>query len=235
MLWPTILTLLALPLLVGLGIWQLERLEWKRALIERIETRTTQPPIPFPSPPDWTVLDPEALDYRPVTVIGRFDHARELHWFGQNEEGAAGYHIITPLTLEDGGYVFVDRGFVPIDLKAPQARAQGQVEGWVTVTGLARRAATRGHLDVADDPQNNVWFVRDIAAMSAAAGVAPVAPVFVAADATPNPGGWPKGGATRVELRNTHLQYAVTWFGLAAVLIVVYLAYHRVQGRLGRR
>jgi surfeit locus 1 family protein len=78
-------------------------------------------------------------------------------------------------------------------------------------------------------PDLNYWFWVDIPAMSAAAGLDHVAPYYIDADATPNPGGWPKGGVTRLTLPNNHLQYAITWFSLAVALIVIYVLFHRRQ------
>jgi surfeit locus 1 family protein len=119
----------------------------------------------------------------------------------------------------------INRGFVPLDLRRAAHRKQGQVEGEVTITGLVRAPEKRGWFVPDNDPAQNRWFVRDPAAMANANGLERVAPFYVEADATPNPGGWPKGGQTRLTLPNNHLQYAITWFGIALTLVGVFGAW----------
>ena len=232
---PTIATMIALAILVGLGVWQIERLHWKLGLIATINARMAAPADAAPLPAVWGSLDPKALEYHHLRLTGTFRHDKELFYFGQGDEGVAGYDVITPLVLKDGGgIVLVDRGFIPEEMKDPALRKAGEVEGEVTVVGVARAPQARDAFTVADDTQRNIWFTRDPRTMGAAVGLGPVAPFYVEADATPNPGGWPKGGRTRVDIRNEHFQYALTWFGLALGLVAVYLFYHRSQGRIGR-
>ena len=234
LLWPTIITALALPFLAGLGFWQIERLHWKRALIATMEERLAAPAMDAPPRSGWPELDVAALEYRHVRLAGRFDHEQEFHYFTQDDEGTAGYDIVTPLRLDDGGIVLVDRGFVPAGLKERASRAAGEVGGRVVLTGILRAPQPRGSFSAPDDVRRNIWFVRDPARMAQAADLGGVAPFFVEADAAPNPGGWPKGGRTRLHIRNEHLQYAITWFGLAAALFAIYLIYHASNGRIGR-
>jgi surfeit locus 1 family protein len=174
------------------------------------------------------------IDYLPATVSGTFDHAKE-QYFLATDDGKVGYHVYTPLRLADGRSVFVNRGFVPEDLKAPSGRAEGQVEGVVSVTGLARAKLEAKPSWVVPDnePRKKLYFWKDLGAMAADASIPPdrVVPFFVDAGAAPNPGGWPKGGITRLDLPNNHLSYALTWYGLAAVLVVVsVLAFRRKAG-----
>ena len=157
---------------------------------------------------------------------GVFDHAKESSLFRASATGAAGggagYEIVTPLRLDDGGVVFVNRGFVPAEKKDPSSRdAPGRSRGKSTVTGLMRRPESRNLFTPPDEPDNNLWFTRDPAALAAHWGLADAAPFSVDADATPNPGGWPKGGATVMTIPNNHLSYALTWFALAATLAAV--------------
>lgn len=252
--WPTVMTMLALPILIGLGLWQLDRGAWKRALITQMETRLAEPAAPLPPPGDWAALDPDAVQYRRVSVTGRFDHERELHWFANPTGGQVGYHIITPFVLGPETYVLIDRGFVPAELKDPARRRAGQTIGQITVTGVARASTRQSWLDVADDPEGNVWLVRNIAAMAEAAGLSVVAPVLIETEAArpeeETAESWPQalwpphpvqfspariGAQPPIEIRNQHLDYALTWFGLAFVLVIIYAAYHRVQGRVGFR
>lgn len=213
----------ALALLVGLGAWQLQRLAWKRDLLATVEAHMSAPPLALPA----EVADPAALDFRRVSASGRFAHGRELYLAGRNRRGRPGVHVVTPLLREGGAAVLVNRGWVPLDKKDPASRAAGQVSGTVTVTGIARVPRPPGMFVPENDPAKGFWMTVDIAAMAAAARVAPVLPVIVEADATPNPGGLPIGGVTRIDYRNDHLQYALTWFALAVALVIIFVVYHR--------
>jgi surfeit locus 1 family protein len=140
--------------------------------------------------------------------------------------------VVTPLVEADGDIVLVDRGFVPDALRDPMRRVQGQLEGEVSLTGILRLSQQPGAFTPRPDSATRLWFVKDVSAIAGAAGVVAAAPVLIEADSTPNPGGWPLGGQTRVDFPNDHLQYAVTWFGLALALLGVYLVYHHSRGRL---
>lgn len=229
--WPSLMCLLGLLVLLGLGVWQLERREWKLDLIATMDARLAAPPVTLET------LEAEALRedvaYRSVVAAGRFDHAREIYWFTTGPDGAPGYHVVTPLLRTGARAVLIDRGFVPEALRDPATRPAGQVEGLATVTGHARLSDRPGPFTPSPDRARGIWYVRDVEAMAAEIGVAPSLPFFIEADATPNPGGWPLGGQTAVRLRNDHLSYAITWFSLAAALVVIYLLYHRAQGRFG--
>jgi surfeit locus 1 family protein len=231
----TVTTIVALAILIGLGLWQIERLHWKLSLIAAIDERMAAPAMPAPRPADWPSLDLKSLEYHHLRLTGRFDNAHELYYFTQDDDGNAGYDIVTPFALDTGGTVLVDRGFVPEARKDPATRKAGEIEGATAVTGVARAPQARGPFDAKDDPAKNIWFSRDPAAMAAALKLDRAAPFYLEADATPNPGGLPVGGRTRVNIRNEHLQYAITWFGLALVLVGVYLSWHWSQGRMGRK
>ena len=224
----TALMLAALAVLIGLGVWQLKRLEWKQGLIAQIEARTKGPPITLE---DAVALAGEGRDpsYYRVRVDGRFHHAKELYLYAVSE-GRVGWHVIAPFETEDGDVVLVDRGFVPDELKDPSARALGQVENVVTVTGIVRTPETQTVFTPDNEPKVNRWFWRDLAGMARSmfpAGTTEVAPFFLEADKSEVPGGWPEGGQTRLEIPNNHLQYAITWFLLATVLLIVYGLYVR--------
>ena len=128
------------------------------------------------------------------------------------------------MRLAEGGEIIVNRGFVPAELKDPARRAAGQIAGEVTVAGLMRRPETRNRFTPADQPDKNLWFTRD-PRRSPRIGAADAAPFSIDADDTPNPGGWPKGGATVMTIPNNHLSYALTWFALAATLAAVTVAF----------
>lgn len=237
--WPTVFAVPALALLIGLGIWQLNRLEFKTDLIARIEARTTSAPIALPQPAAWGELDLDALAYRPVRAQGTWRHDQEIHVFThlaapRGGYGGAGYWVMTPLRLDDGAVVMVNRGFVPQNAKAQSVRAEGLTQGEVTVTGLLRQPQPRGTFVPEDQSAENVWFTRNPAAMARHLGMDRVAPFFIDAFASNVPGGLPQGGETRLDFPNNHLQYAITWFGLALGLIGVFAAYHISQAREAR-
>lgn len=220
--------LAALAVLVGLGLWQLQRLHWKQGLLAQIEARTKGPPITLK---DAVALAREGRDpnYYRVRVDGRFHHAKERYLYAVSD-GRVGWHIITPLETEDGDMVLVDRGFVPDELKDPSSRALGQVDKLVTVTGIVRSPEVQGPFIPDNEPEANRWFWRDLAGMARSAlpaGAIQVAPFFLDADKSEVPGGWPEGGQTRLETTNNHLQYAITWFLLGACLLIVYGLYVR--------
>lgn len=225
--------LAALAILLSLGTWQVYRLQWKEALIAGIEARRHAVPAAL------SAVEAEAragggIDYRPVAVSGTFDHAHEQYFFA-TDEGKVGYHVYTPLRLEDGRTVFVNRGFVPEELKDPARRPEGQVGGEVTVVGLAREklAGKPSWVVPENEPAKNLYFWKDLDAMAASAAVpaARLVPFFIDAGAAANPGGWPKGGVTQLDLPNNHLSYALTWYGLAAVLVVVSVLAFRRKAR----
>jgi len=222
--------LVALPaflILLGLGTWQMQRLEWKAQLLATIEARQAAAPIPLPAE-----LDPEqltTLSYRRVTVSGTFLHDRELLLLARTRKkigGAVGAHVLTPMVTTDGRAVLVNRGWVPHDSMAPTRRSQGQVQGQATVTGVLRTPPAPGPFTPDNRPDVDEWYWIDLAAMATATAL-DLLPVVVAADATANPGGLPIGGQTRLDVRNDHLQYALTWYSLAAGLAVIFVLYHR--------
>jgi surfeit locus 1 family protein len=237
MLWPTLLTAAMLPVLLGLGFWQVERLAWKRDLIATMTERMAADPIALPAPETWLALDADMLEYTRVSLRGRFLHEQELHYFTQDKTGAPGYAVIVPLVLagETGAVVLVDRGFVPVAMKDPSTREETRTDAEVNLVGILRTPQPRGPFDGADDPARNIWMVRDPATMAAHLDLARVAPFIIEAEPDPMSGPWPKAGRTRVDLPNNHLDYALTWFGLSLVLISIYLIYHRSQGRIGCR
>ncbi len=223
----TIATLAGLALLVGLGLWQLQRLEWKEGLIARIEARTERKPMSLERA---IALAREGgnVTYYPVSAEGRFHHARERYLYALSLEGEPGWHVITPLETVDGTVVLVDRGFVPDSLRDPSSRRLGQIQQVVTVTGLARTSDEPSVFIPDNDIAANQWFSRDLPAMARSmfpGGTVQVAPFFLEAEASNVPGGWPEGGQTRLTLTNNHLQYAITWFALALCLVVIYAVY----------
>lgn len=207
---------------LGLGTWQVERRAWKLDLIDRVETRIRAEPVPAPGPEDWAGLTGPSAEYRRVRLSGHFAHDRATLVQALSERGA-GFWVLVPLVTDRGFTVLVNRGFVPTEARERSARAAGEPDGEVTVTGLLRLTEPSGGFLRRNDPAADRWFSRDVAAITAARGIGSgiegrpvgVAPYFVDADAAPNPGGLPVGGLTVVAFHNSHLVYALTWYALA--------------------
>jgi len=223
-LWPTLFTIPAVIMMLGFSVWQLERLAWKNDLIERMQARTTAEPVPL----DKLSGNPAEDEYRQVRLTGHFDHDHELFLAARSLNGNMGYQVVTPFVLADGQTVLVNRGWIPDTRKDPARRAEGQVAGTVDVVAITRLPQVPGWVTPNNDAVKNVWFYVDVAAMRQAAGVtAPGPNYWFAAGPAPNPGGFPIGGQTQINLPNDHLQYAITWFCFAVTLTVIYLIYSR--------
>jgi len=225
----TVACALLFALLCGLGTWQLERLQWKLNLIATVNGHMTASPVSLGT---IQAMKPDDAQYRRVTLRGRFDHTREAYVFTTDTLGAPVYHVLTPFETDDGKTLMVDRGAVPKEMLDPATRAQGNPAGDVEVTGVWRAPDAPGFFTPAPDIAHRIWYARDLGAISTADRLVLSAPVVIEADAVPNPGGWPKGGQTVVSFRNQHLSYAVTWFGLAIVLLCVWFSYNISKGRI---
>jgi surfeit locus 1 family protein len=224
--WPTLFTAPAVLLLLGLGSWQIQRLYWKQDLIAQRQAAVSAAPILATGNLEE---DARGMEFRHVTDEGVFLHDKEIFLGATSEAGRQGYQVLTPLLEPGGRIVFVNRGFIPAELKDPAKRAAGQILGTVRIQGLLRLPpAGKPTWFLPDNrPDLNYWFWVDLPAMSAADKLDRVASFYIDADASPNPGGWPKGGVTRLALPNDHLQYAITWFSLAVALMVIYFLFHR--------
>ncbi len=211
--------------LAGLGTWQVQRLFWKRDLIARIDARIHAEPAAPPAKAEWPQVNARDDEYRRLRLHGIFDNSKETLVYASTELGPGAW-VIVPLKQADGTTILVNRGFVPNEKRDPQGRSAGQPTGETEVTGLMRMDEPGGTLLQSNRPGEDRWYSRDVTAIAAARGVTDVAPYFVDADATPNPGGLPVGGLTRVTLPNSHLMYAITWYamaiGLAAALVQVF-------------
>lgn len=212
-------SVLGIVVLSALGVWQVERRTWKLALIDRVDQRIHAAPVPAPGPDAWPAINRDDDEYRRVKISGRFANDRETLIDATTERGM-GFWVMTPLITPDGFTVLVNRGFVPVDRRDSATRAAGQIEGETTVSGLVRMTEPKGTLLRANDPAAGRWYSRDVAAIAKARDLNRVAPYFIDADATANPGGLPVGGLTVVSFYNHHLLYALTWFALALMLAV---------------
>ena len=193
---------------LSLGVWQLQRRSWKLNLIATVDARLHAPPVAAPPTAD------QSDAYTRVTIEGRFRNDRETFVQAVTERGP-GFWVLTPL-IAPRFTVLVNRGFVPAEKRTDHSRPDGPVR----VTGLVRSTEPGGAFLRSNDPVADRWYSRDVAAIAEAKRLSPVAPYFIDADATPNPGGYPVGGLTIVAFRNSHLSYALTWFALAMLTLV---------------
>lgn len=229
---PALITIAGFAVLVSLGDWQLRRLAWKEELIARVAGRPAGPVRDLPPSAAWPSLDLADTEYRPYRLSGHFLHDSEALVFTSLPDpkgslGGPGYWVVTPFALTDGGTVLVNRGFAPQGRHLPRERGESLSPADTEVVGLMRPDEGRSFFLPSDQPERNVFYARDIAAIAAAKRIAePLAPftIDLVAGATP-PGGLPQAGETRMAFSNNHLQYALTWYGLAAALLAVFGAF----------
>ena len=221
---PSIVVVTGIVVLISLGLWQLERKAWKEHLIETLQERLSAAPVPL-AREIWTAPDSADVEFKRVVFRATFDHSQEAFVYTvgsalRSDVTERGYWVFAPAKLADGRTVVVNRGFVPEDREDPRTRAAGQVEGAVEIVGVLRRPETRGMFTPNDDPAHDVWYLRDHRLIAAAKGWGEVGWLFVDQDSPPAPGGLPRASPLTAHLRNEHLQYALTWFGLAGVFAV---------------
>jgi surfeit locus 1 family protein len=217
-----IATVLGVTLLVGLGVWQLQRLQWKEALIAERDSRLAAAPVTLDQALQEFDAD-RSVEFLKVEATGTFQNDAELFLL-TTEGGAPGFEIVTPLLSRDGIVILTDRGFIPEPLKDHAKRPESRPSGEVTVTGILRRhVQSRGPFTPDNDTQANIWYWWDIPAMLAFAHigsdtrVAPFALHLLPADGK----GLPRPVAVDAGLTNNHLQYAFTWFALATLLVIM--------------
>ncbi|MBB3742120.1 hypothetical protein CO653_20730 [Rhizobium anhuiense] len=206
--------------LAALGTWQVERLAWKRDLIARVDQRVHAAPVPAPTRAEWSKVNAADDEYRRVTAVGMLANDKETLVYASTILGP-GYWVMAPLTLADGASILVNRGFVPTDRRDSASRREGELSGPVEITGLMRMTEPKGSLLQSNDVAADRWYSRDVAAIAEKRGISAVAPYFIDADATANPGGLPVGGLTIIAFPNNHLLYAITWYGLAAMVLAL--------------
>lgn len=216
---------------VALGTWQMQRLQWKTALIERVGQRVHAAPVPAPAFTEWPQITAGTHEYRHVRVTGNYLHALATRVQATTALGS-GYWLLTPLRSTDGSIMLINRGFLPLSAPAAHAgddkqatrAAPGQddaeTHGQVTVTGLLRISEPGGAYLRRNDAVNNRWYSRDVHAIAAARGLPWVAPYFIDADAGASAAAaaGPIGGLTVIAFHNNHLVYAVTWYALALMV-----------------
>ena len=230
-LWMTICSVIALVILIALGSWQMYRMQWKAGLIAEFETRA------HAAPQDVMAIDVESpVRYQRVQVAGTWLHQHEVQLIGRTFEGTAGYHVITPLMLNDGRMVMINRGWVSQDYRMPDSRPFTQTSDPVTFEGIIRLPAQKGYFVPENNLEKDDWFTLSIGDIARYRSLDDTLITSFTVDALRGDGAHklPIGAAVDIALPNNHLQYALTWYGLALGLIGVYFAWHRSAGRLGR-
>lgn len=228
---------------IALGTWQVERRAWKLDLIARVEQRVHATPTPAPSQAQWPQTSAATDEYRHVVLTGRYLHDKETLVQASTVQGT-GFWVLTPLQLADGSLVLVNRGFVPPEARERATRQAAEPQGNSTVTGLLRISEPGGGFLRRNDPAQQRWHSRDVAAIAQTQQLARAAPFFVdagkpelrsgaSAELPPDTQGvWPRPGLTVVQFSNSHLVYALTWFGLALMVAGSALLVARYERRL---
>ncbi len=240
---PAVLALVGFAVLIGLGTWQVERKAWKEGLIAMLDERLSAAPVALPASAAWPQLTQQADEFRRVRFRAEFLNDQEalVYTAGSSfrpDVAGAGYWVFTPARLSDGSLVVINRGFVPLGKEDAASRPDGQMRGPVEVIGALRWPEKPGLFTPNGDPARNLWFARDHLAMAEAKHWGAVAPFYVEQEAPQPPGGLPRAGRVQPNLPNNHLQYAITWYGLAAVLAVLFAIWawgRRREERAARR
>ena len=225
----SIVTLIALAILVALGLWQLERRAEKHALLTEISQRMIAPAESI----EGLLVDETQAPFRHATAQGNFENTQESYVFAPRTDDSGthlGYKVITPLRLTASALVLVDRGWVPEEKRDPATRLKGQIDGPVSLRGLLRPTTAPGLFTPDPNLVEHIWYVHDIEAMASARGFKPATLLYLEAS-TPVPGG-PEPTADVPEIPDNHLQYALTWFALGIALVVIYFVFHHSRGRL---
>jgi len=224
----------AIGVLIALGTWQLERLQWMEGLIAELDTKLAAKPVDLPPRERWQRLTQTADEFRRVAFPAEFLPREEALVYSSGsslrpDATGPGYWVFSPARLLGGSIVVVNRGFVPEGKQDLAAHAEPS--GVVDLVGVMRWPEARGQFTPPDEPQKNLWFARDPAAMAAAKNWGGVAPFYIDQEAPLAAGGLPKAGPLKAALPNNHLQYAVTWYGLAAVILIAALFFWRSRRR----
>lgn len=223
--WATVCTIAALIILLGLGTWQVQRLFWKEEQIAIRHERAEGQAIPLPK----SFTDPAGIEFTRVALSGQFLNDEEFYLGARTESGRVGLNIVTPFQLDDGRVILVNRGWVPEGNREPATRAAGQLQGPVEIEALLRTDGWKGigFARPPNKPEERFYFWLDLPVMAEDIAEGPViTEVYADAVASEVPGGLPIGGQTRIHLTNDHLQYAITWYSFAVILLVIYFLFH---------
>jgi len=235
-----IFTLVMVAVCVGLGLWQLQRRVEKHALIAALTERLAAAPAPLPEPSQWKALTPDKDEFRRVSFAATYASRPDAMVYSAGSAVRAdisgpGTWAFLPAHLQNGETVVINAGFVPNTMqdRAQQDRAVARLygNGPVTLTGYIRFPENSGALTPSENIAKRLWFTRDHLAMARKLGWQEVAPFYLDLEAPVPQNGIPKPAALTVHLKDNHLQYAITWFGLAAVMAIAFAVWWRAQRR----
>jgi cytochrome oxidase assembly protein ShyY1 len=226
-----IFTLLTLALLIGLGVWQLQRRIEKHALIAQLTERLAAAPGALPSSAQWSALTPARDEFRRVRFSAMYEQRPDAMVYSsgsaiREDISGPGTWAFMPARLPAGGTIVINTGFVQNTMqdRAQQDRAVARlVTGApVTLTGYIRFPESAGALTPRENIAKRLWFTRDHLAIARALGWGEVAPFYIDLETPAPESGIPKPGPLEVHLKDDHLQYAITWFGLAGVVVIAF-------------
>ena len=226
-----IFTLLTLALLIGLGVWQLQRRAEKHALIAQLTERLAAAPGALPAPAQWSALTPARDEFRRVRFSATYEPRPDAMVYSsgsaiRDDVSGPGTWAFLPARLSTGETVVINTGFVQNTMqdRAQQDRAVTRlVTGApVTLTGYIRFPESAGALTPRENIAKRLWFARDHVAIARALGWGEVAPFYIDLEQPVPESGIPKPGPLEVHLKDDHLQYAITWFGLAGAVVIAF-------------
>ncbi|MBB5049201.1 cytochrome oxidase assembly protein ShyY1 [Rhodopseudomonas rhenobacensis] len=235
-----LIALLMVAVLVSLGVWQLQRRVQKHALIAALTERLAAPPGALPAVGEWPTLNPAQDEFRRVAFTATYQNQPDAMVYSsgsaiRDDIAGPGTWAFLPARLPSGRIVVVNAGFVPntMQQRAQQDRAVAPLRGGeaVTLTGYLRFPEAGGALTPAPDAAKRLWFARDVAAMATTLGWGEVAPFYIDLEAPVPASEVPKPGPLGVHLKDDHLQYAITWFGLAAAVAIAFAVWLAGQRR----
>ena len=230
LLWPSIFSVIIFAILFSFGTWQVKRLFWKEALIERYTIQSQSNPIKNPSK-----LDSSINEFKSVEFTGSFLHKNEIYITGKTYEGNAGFHVITPFELNNNKIILINRGWVSEGYRNPEKRKFSLVEGQILIKGIIRYPQKKGYFVPENDGKNGFWFTikpNEIINFLNLTSNKVINNYYIDALRQGEKLTLPIGVTGKPKLRNQHLSYAVTWYGLALSLLFVYFSYHMSSGRL---
>jgi surfeit locus 1 family protein len=221
---PGVFTIVGLAILISLGVWQLQRKAWKEGLIATLDAQMKAEPLPLPPPSQWAEMTRDNSEFRRVTLkVSFLPHAPPVYMYTgasalRADVKQQGYFVFSPAQLPDGQTIAINRGYVGMDRRHQPASGAAEIVGYI-------RWPEKESFFVPEHGPGDIRFIRDPAAMAREFRWGPVAPFYIDQEAPTPPGGFPKPGPLTVKLRNDHLGYALTWFGLAASLLGVFLVW----------
>ena len=229
--WPTVFFVFSLIILVSLGTWQVKRLIWKNDLISFYLKQSTNNIINLHK----ENFVSEEIEYRKVRLTGKFLNKKEVHITGKTYEGNAGFHVVTPFLMQNGNYVLVNRGWVSENYKEAKSRSFSLINEETSVIGLIRYPQKKGYFVPENEPDNGFWFTIKPAEIKKHLKIDKetfIIKFYVDALRQEKKINLPIGIKEKINIRNQHLSYAITWYSLAIVLMIIYLSYHYSEGKL---